>query len=411
MVLFYLILKAIFKAGQLCIAAVAFCMFLSCSTGEAIDLVYPGGEGEPTDSVMMDEDSIPSIKQDSLRGDTVAMEDDTADLATFSDVCFNPSFWECLKAESISVRKPGMDSEEWFGAEPFFTCQGFDLYENTACMFSVDITPSWSDDFEGELCLAYIDRRGDIIGQTYAEDLSGNRERTLTFFDYLTFPAGRIRILPVVRKKGSADWVAPVSSGFYNPWYMTAMAEHEVKDWPDADWGFTIQPEREEGRLMVRDLYNEGMTEGSFRSATNNIKAKGQEFTIHFLLANPSRKAMRGTLILKDEHGFTEVFQTYRPCQKVRKTSDLELKEWSLEIGRMEIEIPEGAEGWKGSISGRIGYSNYLGYASSCQHLYFLPEGSSEAYLLTKDWRHLLAAREKGTSASWGANAAWIKVK
>lgn len=409
MVLFYLILKAIFKAGQLCFAAVAMCVFLSCSADDVIEPILPGEE-EPVDSVIIDRDSIPSIEPDSLLSDTTSKVDVTEDLVTFSDVDFTPSFWASLKADPIHVRKPCMDSEEWFGAEPYFTCQGFDLYENASCMFSVDITPSWSEDFEGELCLAYLDATGAVIGQTYATELSGSRERTLTFFDHLAFPAGRIRVLPVVRRRGTSDWVAPISSGYYNPWYMAVMAEHEVKDWPDADWGFTIHHERSEGRLMVRDLYNDGMTEGSYRSATNNIKSKGQEFTIHYVLANPSRKAMRGTLILKDEHGFTEAYQTYRPCQKVRKNSDLELKEWSREVGRMEVEIPEGAEGWKGSITGKIDYSNYLGYASSCQHLYFLPEGASEAYLLTKDWRHLLAAKEKGGSASWGANAAWIKV-
>lgn len=414
MVLFYLILKAILKAGQLCIAGVAMFLMVSCSTDNVITPCPP--EDTPTDSTLVDQDSIPESPADTIASDT--LQTDTVPgtavtdphLVSFNDTGYSKEYWARYgKEDPVNVRKPGMDSEEWFGAEPFLTFQGFDIHSEQACMFSVDITPSWSNDFRGQIRLVYLDSHGKIIGQTYTQSISGNREQTFAFFDHLSITPQRIRIMPVVRRDGTDDWVCPVSSGFFNTWYMAVMEEHDISEWPDEDWGYTILPERED-RLSVRDMYNEGMSAGDYRFATNNQKRIGETFSIHYVLSNPSRKAVKGTLILRDEHGFSPRYHCYRPCQKYRKYDDREVEEWSREIGRTEIEIPAGSEGYRGVISGRMSQGNALRYGAAIQHLYFQPEGSSESYLLTKDWRHLLYALENGISVAWGANVAWIKV-
>lgn len=409
MVLFYLILKAILKAGQLCLAGFFMFLVVSCSTDDVITLCPP--DVTPADTTIVEKDTIPEIPEDSLPADTLP-ENTVADtnVVSFNDVGYSRDFWaQYGKEDHIIVRKPGMDCEEWFGAEPFLTFQGNDLHTGQACMFSVAVTPSWDMGFQGQIRLIYLDTAGRIIGQTYSQPISGNKEMSFSFFDYLTLAPQRMKIMPVVRKDGTSDWICPVSSGFFNTWYMSVMDEHEISEWPDGDWGYTVQPERND-HLMLCDMYNEGMTAGDYRFATNNQKGKGESFAIHYILSNPSRKPVKGTLILRDEHGFSPQYHCYRPCQKFRKYDDREVQEWSREVGRCEIEIPAGAEGYRGVIQGRMNQGNALKYGAAVQHLYFLPEGSTEAYLLAKDWRHLLNAMENGTSATWGANVAWIKV-
>lgn len=412
MVIFYLILRAIFKAGQLCFATVFAVLFLTCCSTEVATPELVTEEGNPSDSIMSEEpleEKNDSVLTDSIPADTIPEIEET-NVLQFSDTFFDKDYWTSIgNSEEVSIRKPRMDSKEWFLAEPAFTSQGNDIYQGTCRMFGVYIQPYWDKEFSGRMRLCYIDDKGNVIGYTHTISISGNREKNLCFFDYITLPPGRMRILPVVQPEGETSWIAPVSSGYYNTWYMTAIEEHEISEWPDEDWGFDVKPEKD--ILMLRDMYNDGASAGDYMMAVNNIVGKNKRFQIHYILSNPSGKAKKGKLILKDEHGYKEQYHNHRPCMKHYKNSERDTLEWSHIIGNHDIEIPEGVFFWKGRIEGSIPYPNYVATCTGCQHLYFQPVGDNEQYLLIKDWRHVMYGLERGDGIEWGANITFMYVK
>lgn len=283
------------------------------------------------------------------------------------------------KEDKITMQEPDLVRYKFVEAERF---EKFDhkFYQNEfKHLGSRILTGQYSENLEIELEMRYVllDMKGNIVEQFQPFTKKAHEGKIVDdILVYVTAPPGKYILQPLFREKGQTNWTKMVL--YYQD--------------PAEEWTIEVLPTPEKNQPYARVLQVVGM------EPYPQVKSYSvpKNFTIGYVLYNPHKVNIKGEIKVQLEREFKNEGNTYFPRFKDEEVHT-NLEDYVEEIGRTQVEIPAGKNGYLGtvpcvfpdhirkSVRKDGSHGEHALFAAPDAYLYFKAEGTTEWKLIRVD--------------------------